>query len=311
MEFSMILAQQVLVMFLLLLAGMILYRCQNVRDNAVGQLTNMVLYLVAPFLILKTYQMEYDPQLTKNLLLGFLLSALSIGIGIVISMIMRWRGNPLQVPTERFTIIFTNCGFMGIPLVSAVFGDMGVVYCTTYLTMFNLLVWTYGLVLMKGKDKKAPLLTRLKPFLTPTMVCIVLGIGMYFLQLRLPKPVEEAVTYIASMNTPLAMLVSGMYIVRSGVLSSLKNSRLYLAMLVKCFLVPLAVLAVLYVLPLDNTLRMTILIASACPTAANSILFADRFGGDERFASHMFALSTLVSIVSIPAVIFLATGMIK
>ena len=81
-------------------------------------------------------------------------------------------------------------------------------------------------------------------------------------------------------------------------------------MAVKCFLVPLAVLFVLYFLPLDTTLRMTILIAAACPTAANAMLFAGRFGGDEKLASHMFALTTLVSILSIPAVIYAATQLL-
>lgn len=308
MEFSLLLAEQVLIMFLLLLAGMILYWCKIIKDDGVKQLTDMLLYLVAPFLILQAYQMDYDAEIAKNMLLGFLLSAGSIVLSIFLSALMKWKGNPATIPTERFALVFTNCGFMGIPLVSAVFGKTGIVYCTTYLTMFNLFVWTYGLALMKGKDtEKHSLKERIKPFCTPTMFCIVLGTGMYFLRLRFPGPVEEAVSYIASMNTPLAMVVSGIYIARSGILKALKNPRLYAGMAVKCFAVPLLVLLVLCFLPLDETLRMTILIASACPTAANSMLFAGRFGGDEKAASHLFALTTMVSVFSMPAVVYLAT----
>jgi repressor LexA len=71
---------------------------------------------------------------------------------------------------------------MGIPLISSVFGDMGVFYGTTYLTIFNFMIWTYGLALMQGKQtEKRPLKERLRPFCSPTMICIAIGVGMYYL----------------------------------------------------------------------------------------------------------------------------------
>lgn len=308
MEFSLLLGKQVLIMFLLLLTGMIVYWCRLIRDDGVKQLTDLLLYVVAPLLILMSYQMDYDEKIARNMLFGFLLSAGSIVLSIFISKIMKIKGKAETIPTERFAVIFTNCGFMGIPLVSAVFGSIGIVYCTTYLTMFNLFVWTYGLVLMKGKpDKPQSWKERLKPFCTPTMFCIVLGIGLYFLKLRLPSLVNVAISHISSMNTPLAMIVAGIYIARSGLLHGLKNVRLYAGVAVKCILIPFAVLLVFCFLPLDNELRMTILIASACPTATNSMLFAGKFGGDEKAASHLFALTTLLSVVTMPAVVYVAT----
>ena len=134
---------------------------------------------------------------------------------------------------------------------------------------------------------------------------------MYFLQLRMPEPVERAVSYIASMNTPLAMLIAGMNIVRSGLLEGLKRKRLYVTAVMKCFVAPLATLLVLALLPIDTTLRMTLLIASACPTGANGIMFAGKYNGDSKVASHMFALTTLCSIISIPVVIYIGTLLLK
>lgn len=309
MEFAMILADQVLVMFLLLLSGIVLYKIKMIQDDGAKQMTNVLLYLVAPFLIVDTYQMEYDPAIAQNMLYGFGLSILSILIGILVSLFAKIKGKSNVIPTERFAIVFTNCGFMGVPLVSAVFGSMGVLYCTTYLTMFNLFVWTYGLVLIQGKnraEKKKNLFEFIKPFINPTMICIVLGIAMFFLRLRLPSPVGKAVSFLASMNTPLAMIISGVYIARSGLLSALKIPRIYLITILKCFIVPLVTLLVFQFLPLDTTLRTTILISSACPTAANTILFAGKFGGDEKRASHLFALTTLTSILSMPLIMLIS-----
>ena len=117
MEFSLILAEQVLVMFLLLLAGGILYKCRIVKEEGLKQMTDVLLYLVMPFLILDTYQIDYNAELTWNMLLGFALSVGCIGLSIFLTQVLRFGAKKEQLTTERFTVIFTNCGFMGIPLM--------------------------------------------------------------------------------------------------------------------------------------------------------------------------------------------------
>ncbi|MBQ9767140.1 MAG: AEC family transporter [Lachnospiraceae bacterium] len=307
MELAGILANQVIVMFLLLATGMILYKIGMITDEGNRQMAGVVLYVVAPLLILDTFSMEYDAELTKNMLLGFLLSAVSIVLAIIISNVLRIKGKKESFPTERFTVIFTNCGFMGIPLAEAVFGDIGVIYCTTYITMFNLFIWTYGMALMKGKSaEKKTFAERLKPFLTPTMVCIALGLLVYFLRIPMPAQLKSAIGYISSMNTPLAMLVSGIYIAQGDLFGALKKGRVYAVSAVKCLLVPLLMVFVLAFLPFDEELKTTILILSACPSGANGMLFANRFGGDAKTASNVFTVTTIACIACIPLMVIVS-----
>ena len=307
MELAGILANQVIVMFLLLATGMILYKIGMITDEGNRQMAGVVLYAVAPLLILDTFSMEYDAELTKNMLLGFFLSTISIVLAIFVSNILRIKGKKESFPTERFTVIFTNCGFMGIPLAEAVFGDIGVIYCTTYITMFNLFVWTYGLALMKGKStEKRTLAERLKPFLTPTMVCIALGLLVYFLRIPMPKQLKSTIGYISSMNTPLAMLVSGIYIAQGDLFGALKKGRVYAVSAVKLLLVPLLMVFVLAFLPFDEKLKTTILILSACPSGANGMLFANRFGGDAKTASNVFTVTTIACIACIPLMVMVS-----
>lgn len=304
MELAELLANQVFVMFFLLATGMILYKIGMITDEGNRQMAGVVLYVVAPLLILDTFTIEYDQKLTENMLFGFLLSAASISLAILLSLVLRRGGKKESYPTERFTVIFTNCGFMGIPLAEAVFGEVGVVYCTTYITMFNLFVWTFGLALMRpGKGEKRNFAERLKPFLTPTMICIFLGLLFYFLQLPVPKQIKSAVGYISSMNTPLAMIVSGIYIIQGDVLGAFRKGRVYLVSAVKCLLVPFVMVFVLVFLPVDEKLKTVILILSACPSGANGMLFANRFGGDTRTASDVFTVTTIASIVCIPVMV--------
>lgn len=309
MEYTKILANQVFIMFLLIIVGFGLYKIKMISDATNKQLTSIVLYVVTPALIIQTYQLDYDATQAKNMLLGFFLSFISIVVAILFSYVLHYKSKKESLDTERFSVIFTNCGFMAIPLMNALFGAIGVFYCNTYLTVFNFIIWTYGIKLMNHKSEesgKKTMKERLKPFLTPTMISIVVGLIMYFFRIKLPSPVAKTTEYLASMNTPLAMLVSGVYIAQSNLLSAIKKLRVYYVAVFKCFLVPLLVMGIFNLFPLDNMLLTTILISTSCPTAATTMLFASKFERDVETASNIFTITTLMSIISLPLVILVA-----
>lgn len=308
MEFAKILIEQVFIMFLLLLVGFVLYKIKMISDATNKQLTDIVLHVVTPALIISTYQLDYDATQAKNMLLGFFLSFLSMFIAIIFSYVLYVKRDKDSYNTERFCLIFTNCGFMAIPLMNALFGSIGVFYCNTYVTMFNIIVWTYGIKLMahKSESSKRSMKEWIKPFLTPTMVSIVIGLVMYFFSIKLPYPVAKTSEFLASMNTPLAMVVSGVYIAQSDLLSVVKKLRVYYVSILKCFIFPLLLMGVFMLFPLDETLRTTILIAGSCPTAASAMLFASKYGRDVEKASNVFTITTLMCIVSLPVVILIA-----
>lgn len=308
MDFAKILVNQVFIMFLLILVGFVLYKIKMISDETNKQLTGIVLHVVTPALIISTYQLDYDATQAKNMLLGFFLSFLSMFVAIIFSYLLYFKSKKESYPTERFCIIFTNCGFMAIPLMNALFGSIGVFYCNTYVTVFNIVLWTYGIKLMakKSESTKKNLKEWVKPFLTPTMISIVVGLVMYFFRIKLPSPVAKTSEFIASMNTPLAMIVSGVYIAQSDLMSALKKFRVYYVSILKCYILPLVLMGVFMFFPLDETLRTTILIAGSCPTAASAMLFASKFERDIEKASNIFTLTTLMSIVSLPVVILIA-----
>ena len=313
MGLSILLCKQVIVMFLLLLTGFVLYKKKIVSDDGKKQITNIVLYVVTPCLIISTYQMDYDSETAKNIVLGLIMSAAGITLSIIVANIVRIKAKKESLATERFAMTFSNCGFMGIPLINSVFAEIGVLYCTTYVTMFNLFCWTYGIMLMdSNKEKrKKTLAERIKPLCTTTIFAIIAGLVMYFSGIKLPKTINTTVDYIASMNTPLAMIVSGIYIAQSDILGAFKKLRVYFLTFVKCIVIPLIYMLCIIPLPLDYTLRMSMLICMSCPTAANTMLFANRFGGDEKQGSYVFTFTTLISVVTIPLVMFIAGFFIK
>ena len=192
---------------------------------------------------------------------------------------------------------YSNSGFIGIPLISGVLGDKGVFYMTAYITVFNLLLWTHGIILMGDNDG---LKGAWKNFLSPAILSIVIGIILFLFQLRLPQFIENPLEMIASMNTPLGMIVAGANLAQGNILKSLKSKRLYYLSFIKLIVYPLAGLVVLWLLPLEFEVAFTVFIALACPAGASVIMFAQRYDRDAYYASEIFVITTLLSAVTIP-----------
>lgn len=306
MNYAQTLFNQIFIMFILLFIGFLLYKIKMISDQTNKQLTKVVLYVVSPAVIISTYQMPYDPTQAKNMLLGFLLSAIALGIAILVSFLAYFKRQKASFPVELFAITFSNCGFIGIPLLFALFGKLGVFYCNTFITVFNILLWTYGILLMTVGEKKEKGQNYLKNLLTPTMFSIVIGLTLYFARIALPNAILEATDYIASMNTPLAMIVSGVYIAQSNILGAFKKKRIYYIVFLKCIVAPLAVILAFSFFAFDETLKICIILLIACPTGANTMLFASSYQKDVERASNVFTLTTLVSIITLPLVIYIA-----
>ena len=208
---------------------------------------------------------------------------------------------------ERISSIYSNCGFMGIPLVSALFGADGVFYATAYITVFNVLVWTHGVILMTGKQDFKSFLTALR---SPCIVAVVLGLFCYLARIRFPAVILEPLTAIADMNTPLAMLVAGVSIAGSDIRALLMKVQIYYICAIRLLVIPVAVLLVLKAFRFDDMVTTVVVLATSCPTATTGTLFALKFHRNSGYASEIFGLATASSIVTIP-VMMLLCGLIR
>lgn len=207
---------------------------------------------------------------------------------------------------------YSNCAFMGIPLVEATFGSDGVFYLTGFITMFNLFSWTHGVIMMKGGEKQSAQDTAkslFKVLCSPAILSIFLGLLFFFTGLRLPSVLQLPLDYLGSMNTPLAMLVSGATIAKAGLLKAFKQKRVYYVQAFKQLILPIiiaALLAPLRTLGIDPVITNTILIAAAAPTASSTIMFSYKYGRNAEYASNHFALSTVLSMLTLPSILLIA-----
>ncbi len=311
MESAMVIAYQALIMFILLAVGYFLYKKKLVGDEATKQFSNIAISLINPIVIFNAYQTEFDPTLLKGLLWSGGLAVAAHVVLIIASVVFVKKGRS-QWRVERFSMIYSNCAFMGIPLVEATFGSEGVFYLTGFITVFNTFLWTHGVILMNDGGKRSTSETAkslVKILLSPAILAVVIGLIMFFTGLRLPSFIQIPLDYLGSMNTPLAMLVSGATIAKAGLLGGLKCKRIYFVQAFKLLIVPVLLAALFVPMTIfgaDPMIINIVLIAAAAPTASSTIMFAYKYGQDAEYASNQFALSTIAGIITMPIVLLVS-----
>lgn len=301
----MIVLHQVLIMALLILTGVICFKTGIINKESTNSLSSLVLMVVNPIVIIVSYQAPFEKRLLKGLLWSLILSCISIAVAIIISKIFI-HSKDEKASLERFASIYSNCGFMGIPLVNGLYGSEGVFYLTAFLTVFNIMVWTHGVYLMEEKFSKKMIIQALE---SPAIIATVLGFALFMLRIPLPGMLLKTLRYLEVMNTPLAMIAAGATIAQTNFFKALKNPRPYYICIIKLIIVPVTAGALFYFLPLDDVVIGTNILAAACPAAATGTLFAIRYKKDSFYASELFALTTVLSIITLP-IIMMITGKI-
>ena len=293
---------QVIKMCLMLLVGFICYKRKIVSEEGNRSLSNILLLIINPLLIFQSFQVEKTPELLHSFLLSLIVCICIFAILIPLGTLLLSRGESRDRAVERFSVIYSNCGFMGIPIINALLGSRGVLLLTPYMAVFNFVVWTHGLLLMTGSTNTKQLK---KGLTSPVIFAMILGFIFFLTGISLPPILSETVASISGMNTPVAMLVAGVALAQSDLKKALQNPRLYLVAAIKLVLLPLILLLVFAWMPVSSDVLCINLIAAACPTAATCTMFSLRYGRDYHYASEIYAFTTIMSMLTIPAYVFL------
>lgn len=297
---------EVAVILILILVGYFTVKKGMFTKESLGGITSFLLYIVTPCLIVSSFLSAESGKLDGwTLLLAAVLPALSIVISIALSYLFFRREPSGRRRVLRFSMIFCNVGFMGIPLVEGIVGSEGVLYGSFFIAVFNIFCWTYGYVMMGGGK------VRLKALLlNPGVIGIVIGLPLYLLDVPVPALFVEPVELISALNTPLAMIVVGGYIAQVKLRAFVSDLAVYKMAVLRLVVAPLLYLALVWLLRPDETLLMSTVIQAATPVAANCVLFAVQYDSDAELASKSVAVSTALSVVTIPLLTVLVQALL-
>lgn len=296
-------AQQVVVLFLLIGTGVICGKTGILQSSAVKCCSELVMIIVTPSIIIQSFLRPFDPAMLKGLGLSCLI-ALLVHVGTILAAHLvlhdpvARRERVLRVGT-----VFSNCGFMSLPLQDALLGDTGVFYGAAYVAVFNLLLWSYGLIEMSGNRKY---LSPRKMLLNPGVLAILAGLILFLGSISLPEVLSAPLGHLAALNTPLPMLIIGFYLGQTNLRAALKDVRSYAAIALRLLAVPLLTLGILYLCGVRDVLLVSSVISASAPVAAATTMFAAKFDCDTDLSVNMVSLSTLFSIVTMPLIVGLA-----
>ena len=316
MDNFLIVAQQVAVLFVLMGFGAAMRKAGFFKDGAIDGIVNVLILVVTPCLIIDVFQRPFDPSMLKGLGIAFAIAVLAHAAVILIARCaVRHADENVQRPL-RLAAVFSNAGFMGIPLEQAVLGNEGVFYGIVYVVVFNLFIWSWGLRTMCAAEKGERGIgkreegtgNRVKMIVNPGTVGLALGAPLFFCSVKLPDVLGVPVHHMANLNTPLAMIVIGYCLAGARFGRVLRMGSVYVATAIRLVLYPLLMIAALYPLraSLDRNLMLAMVIAASAPVAAMVSMFATKYRRDVDVSVAVVSGSTLLSVLTMPVVIALA-----
>ena len=330
----------VLVLFILMLPGVILKTCKMVPDGFGKGVSNLVLYIAQPALIVSAY-LSCEKSLSEiwqDVVWVLILSLIAHTLFSAVALLLFKKAPEHMRKMLRFATIFSNAAFMGIPLVQAIFYDKpeAAIYASIYNITFNLFLWTLGVHICtreSGKDLdgdgdsdvKDELLSAMRhtkasssliklllhPVTLASLVGVILlatGVNYQFLTDAGLGLVGDVILKLAYLVAPLSMLVLGLRIPDLKPKAALADKFAYLFLFLRHLALPLIVVGIIHLLTLcglnigEEVILVTVIMASA-PAATSATMFAEKYGCDAAYVSCLIVISTLLCIATMPIVI--------
>jgi hypothetical protein len=293
---------QILTLFIIMVTGIAARKAGIINEQVNKKLSEILLHITSPALIFSSFLFEFSTEKLANAAYVFGFGFIFFIFSILLSMLLFLKHDREVKPVMSAVAVFSNCGYMGFPLLEAVLGKEGVFYGSIYVVVFNIFLWTYGSVIYSGQRS---LKTVKNAFISPSMIAVYLGALVFVFQVPLPLPIEKAAESVGSMTMPLAMLIIGAIIAQADVRKVFVGINVYYSTLVRLLVMPLAGLGLSKLLQLPDVASAVCVIALATPAAVATAVFAEKYDRDSLLASKCVTVSTALSLVTIPLIMLL------
>lgn len=315
MENFLLVAKQVAILFMLIGVGAICRRAKLVDEFSARGMTNVLITIVTPALIIECFQRPFDSSMFVQFAIAFAIAA-AMHVLLIFFTRISAKGDDYTLPVLRVATVFSNAGFMGVPLEYAILGPKGVFFGIVYVTMFNLFMWTWGLAKMKGNCARGlgnqDLKSSLKMMVNPGTIGLLIGLPLFLFSITLPDVIRTPVKLMSELNTPLAMLVIGYFLAGADLKAVVRSPQAHVATMIRLVASPLFLIGVFWLLRgyLDRTMMLALTIAASAPVGAMVAMFASKYHRDVDLAVGLVSGSTIISIVTMPPIIAVAMSVL-
>ncbi len=291
----------VLILFILIGIGYLCNKTKILTSISVKDVTNFVLYFVTPCVIINSFSREFDKAMLSGLIITLSAAFLSFGVNILIAHLFVKDKDLKRQKVLQFGSVFSNCGYMSLPLQSALLGDEGVFYGAAYIAVFQIVLWTYGILLMSGNRKS---ISFKKLIINPGVLPTVIGIIIFVTSFKIPFTIKEPIGYLASLNTPIPMIIVGFHLANANL--KINGLSSWTSIIIRLVISPLIMLGGLYLYGAKGVVLVACVIAASAPFAATTTMFSEKFGQDTSLSASLVSLTTLMSIITMPVIVGIA-----
>lgn len=296
-----IVLRQSIIMFVYMAIGGLLFQKGLITKEGSKSLANLLLYVVLPCVVVKSFCVARTPERVSGLLVSFLAAFGILLLAMAVSHLL-FQKNPI----DDFGAAFSNAGFMGFPLVAAVQGSEAIFYAAGFVALLNALQWTYGQSLISGDPSYRSPKAILK---NPLVLSLLLGILIFCFELPVPAIASDLLAALAALNAPLAMVILGVYLAQTDAKTLFNDPHLYVVAAARLVLIPLLTARMLKLLPAQYAaITTTLIIVAAAPIGSNVAVYAQKLGKDYAYAVRGVCLSTLLSAITMPLLMLFANG---
>ena len=316
---------QMISLFLLMLTGYLANRFGVIDKTFESKVSRFIVNISLPATILNAVtgsDMPHDQEMLPIFIAAVSIFLVAHVVCHFIQKIIRWN------PTYELMLNYSNLGFMGIPIISTLYGGEYVLHVSIFMMTFNLSLFSYGVYLLSrdaSENRSIPAAAAsgkvlsqspdsasesgqktsgfsVKKLLSPGILSAFLAIGIYLLDIRLPQHAVSLFSTVGATTTPLAMIVIGSTLAGVKFSTVFTDKELYLFSFLKLLVLPLITFFVLRFFIKDRTLLAISTILSGCPIAGNVSMLCMEYNRDVTLVSKGICISTLLSMISIPVV---------
>jgi len=300
-------------LFSMMLVGYFVWKREWMNETSYAHLSKIVVNICNPMLVvagvLGKDKADAGALLLQDILLVILCYGLLTILGVIFSIVLNPKKSHKKV--YRLMTIFPNAGFMGIPVISSIYGEDSVIYILFYMLAYNIILYTYGMVLARqaGEDNgnvtegKISFTANLKKMFNPGVIGSIAAILIFAFQVHIPDAAASFCKYFGDATIPLSMMLIGISIAKVELKSVFSDWRLYVYTLLRMLVIPILAIVILKpILPVDEMVFGVFALEFAMPIGTILTLVAEENGADSTCCTNGIILTTLASIITIPLV---------
>lgn len=299
----MIILQQMLALSAMMLIG---YYCakKGVLDKATTKKISWLVINVANVAVILQAGLDNKNEIPKEDM--FLVAGIAVGTYAILLLLAWILPMALRVEKENYSVyrvmlVFSNIGFMGMPLIMAIAGGAAVLYATVFNFLFNILIYTYGIrCIKKGSEENEKF--RWKSLLNAGVISCIMAMVFFVTKVNLPSFVDSTLKNLSGLTAPLSMLVIGQSFTEFRLRELVTDVKLLIFAGIKMLLLPIIGLLFVKTMTSNSDILSVCLVMFATPVASMTAMLSQQYDGNYELASRGVALTTIISVITIPLV---------